>query len=48
MAASEKEALEVAEIEECDQKYLSELKSSIAEQRCLTCFFLILECTDKL
>jgi predicted RNase H-like nuclease (RuvC/YqgF family) len=33
---NEKEAQEVAEIEQCDQEYLMELKTSIAEQRYLS------------
>jgi hypothetical protein len=35
MKENEKEAEEVADIEQCDQEYLMELKTSIAEQRYL-------------
>ena len=29
-----KEEAEIAELEECDQNYLNELKATLAEQRC--------------
>lgn len=35
VAELEKEQAEVAEIEACDQDYLNELKTSIAEQKCV-------------
>lgn len=47
---NEKEAEEVAEIEQCDQEYLNELKTSIAEQRFdFNCFnFLVALISSKL
>lgn len=39
---------EVAEIESCDQEYLNELKTSLAEQRCGPVTFQIHVVTDTL